>query len=537
MSRPSAAANIGKVVPKLVLVIVADQLRADHTGFGGLGFGHTPHLDSIAERGTVFERVHATNPSCMPSRASLATGRWPSVHGTRTNGIPLDPLAETVMTSLAAAGWTCAAVGKLHLQTLGWPFEPYQIDEIAATNPWSNDARPDAAGNDLEVGLEWENIARHRAELVPLPADYYGFSSVDLVAGHGDGPSGHYWHWLREHGVDPTALAGYANSPNPSVLWDEVWETAMPVELSTSSYVADRAAAQIARAAERDGSTFLFASFPDPHHPFCPPAGYATMIDPADVELPASFFQDPENVAPHVRLMLERRGTPNPDATFTFAITEAQYREAMVAQLGLIKMIDDGVGRMLAAIEAAALTDETVIIFTADHGDHFGDHGLVLKQLVHYEAVTRVPLVVAGAGVVAQRSNALVSNADVAPTILDITGVDLFRGIQGRSLRPVLAGSASVHRDAILVEEDMPIGVEGLPAPVRMRTLITDGGRLTLYHGHGFGELYDLGSDPTEQHNCYGDTAACTLQSSLQDMLMHEVIDLADVGRRVIDGA
>ena len=525
------------MAPKLVLVIVADQLRADHTGFGGLGFDHTPHLDSIAERGTVFERAHATNPSCMPSRASLATGRWPSVHGTRTNGIPLDPLAETVMTSLAAAGWTCAAVGKLHLQTLGWPFEQHQLDEIATTNPWSHDNRPNAAGRDLDVDLEWENIARHRAELVPLPADYYGFSSVDLVSGHGDGASGHYWHWLLEHGVDPAALAGFANSPNPSSLWSEVWETAMPAELSTSSYVAERTVEQIMRAAERDGPTFIFASFPDPHHPFCPPAEYASLIDPADVELPASFHQDPEGLAPHVRLMLERRGTPNIDSTITFAITEAQYREAMVAQLGLIKMLDDAVGRIMAAVDAAALTDETAIIFTADHGDHFGDHGLILKQLVHYEAVTRVPLVVTGAGAVAPRSNALVSNADVAPTILDIAGVDHFRGIQGRSLQPVLGGAAADHRDAILVEEDMPIGVEGLPAPVRMRTLIADAGRLTVYHGHGIGELYDFDSDPTEQSNRYGDAGARPLQNGLQDRLAYEVIDLADVGQRVIDGA
>lgn len=525
------------MTPRLVLVIVADQLRADHTGFGGLGFGHTPHLDSIADRGAVFERAHATNPSCMPSRASLATGRWPSVHGTRTNGIPLDPSSETVMTSLAAAGWTCAAVGKLHLQTLGWPFEPHQLDEIASTNPWSNDNRADAAGRGPAVDFDWENIARHRAEPLPLPADYYGFSSVDLVSGHGDGASGHYWHWLLEHGVDPAALAGFANSPNPSSLWNQVWETALPAELSTSSYVAERTAEQIMRAAERDGPTFIFASFPDPHHPFCPPAEYASLIDPADVELPASFHQDPRGLAPHVRLMLERRGTPNPDATFTFALTEEQYREAMVAQLGLIKMLDDAVGRIMAAVEAAALSDETAVVFTGDHGDHFGDHGLILKQLVHYEAVTRVPLVITGAGAVVLRSNALVSNADVAPTILDVAGVDHFRGIQGRSLQPILRGAAADHRDAILVEEDMPIGAEGLPAPVRMRTLITGSGRLTVYHGHGIGELYDFGSDPLEQTNRYGAAGARALQDGLLERLAYEVIELADVGRRVIDGA
>ena len=148
------------MAPRLGLMLVADQLRADHTGFGGLSLGHTPNLDRIAASGTVLDRAYATNPVCMPSRATLATGRWPSSHGTRTNGIPLDPSAETLMSTLRRAGWSTVAVGKLHFQTMGWPFLDDQQAEIDATDPEATDpARRDAACQGSSSPLEtwdWE---------------------------------------------------------------------------------------------------------------------------------------------------------------------------------------------------------------------------------------------------------------------------------------------------------------------------------------------------------------------------------------------
>ena len=528
----------GDSAPKLILVIVADQLRADHVGFGGLDFGHTPHLDALAATGTVFDRAHVTNPLCMPSRASLATGRWPSVHGTRTNGIPLDPTAETAMRSLRRAGWFTAAIGKLHLQTMGWDAEDFQLAEIAATNPQTNDgALLDARGSELGHRYDWEYLARHRGERVEMPDDYYGFASTELVVGHGDRASGHYHHWVRDQGFDPGPVGGHDASARPGETWNEVWQSAVPLEFSTSRYVAERTVAQIEAAAMRPGPTFLFASFPDPHHPFCPPASHADRVDPRDIELPATFHQSPEGLPPHLRHMLAQRGVPHADAMCAFAATEAQYREALIAEVGLIAMIDEAVGEMMAAIERAGLADQTSVIFTADHGDLFGDHGLVLKHHVHYRSATRVPLVIAGAGSQPQRSDALVSNADVVPTILDLAAVQPFRGIQGRSVQPILAGEIATHRDAVLVEEDQPFGVDGLQAPVRMRTLITDEGRMTRYHGESFGELYLSTDDPDEEHNRFADPTVDAVERGFRDRLFDEMLTLADEGARMFHGA
>lgn len=526
----------GKRPPRLILMIVTDQTRADHLGFGGLDLNHTPHLDSIASKGTQFDRAYVTNPVCMPSRGTLATGRWPSAHGTRTNGIPLDQSAETVMMALRRDGWMTHAVGKLHFQTMGWPFMPEQQAQIDATAPDSVDERLLDVASRFGDGTDWERLSRHRAERVELPANYYGFESVDLLVGHGDRCSGNYHHWAADHGVDLATLGGYANSPRPSALWTEVWESGVPAEFSSSAYVAERAAEAIMRAGDSQQPTFLFVSFPDPHHPFCPPPRYAERFSANDMPVPSTFGANHHNLPQHLQHVLSRRGEPNPDSTFLWAPTVPQYREAMAAQVGLLAMVDDAVGNILGAVNAAGLADDTVTIVTSDHGDLMGDHGLMLKHYSHHDAVTRVPLVISGDGISAQRTNALVSNADVAPTILDLTGAKPFRGIQGRTLRAVLEERTSTARDAVLIEEDQPISIDGLPAPLKIRTVVTEQGRLTRYSA-GIAELYNHETDPTELTNLIDETEGASLKAGLTERLLDEVVAVADTGRRIVDSA
>lgn len=330
---------------------------------------------------------------------------------------------------------------------------------------------------------------------------------------------------------------GYENSPSRSSRWDQVWESQVPAELSTSRFVADRTIAQIEAASERDAPTFIFASFPDPHHPFCPPAAYAGIIDEADVELPATFDQDPKGLPPHIQIMLGRRGVPNADPMLTFAIDEHQYREAYVHQAGLLRMLDDAVGDIFEALVRSGLLDRALVMFAADHGDLFGDHGLMLKHHVHYSAVTRVPLVVAGPESAHHRSSALVSLADLAPTVLEYAEAGAYRGIQGRSLLPVLEGRSNGHRRAVLIEEDLPFSTEGLSAPVRMRSVITASGRLTVYGGEQFGECYSFDADPEERFNLYHADKPTALERDLRGHLVDELLEVADEGLMMRHGA
>ncbi|MEV7604802.1 sulfatase-like hydrolase/transferase [Paenarthrobacter sp. NPDC089322] len=515
-----------------VLFFIADQLRADHLGFGGNSTVRTPNLDALAARSVVFDNATVANPTCMPNRASLMTGRWPSAHGTRCNGITLDPLTQTVPGSLAAGGYHTVAVGKLHHQNMGWEFEPHQAEEIRATDPMLlDDGVGDARRHGFDAGWDqWENRDAHDKRFIGLPANYYGYNHVDLVIGHGDRPGGHYVHWAREHGIDPEALGGPGNSASTFGGWDQVYQTAVPAEAHPTSYVSEKAIEHLKDAAGQDQPFFMFVSFPDPHHPFSPPAGYADLYDPKDLPLPLGFEQDHSASPAHVRAMIEHRGTPNADPTMTWAATEEQYRHAAAAQYGLITLMDEHIGRILAELERQGMAEDTVIVFTSDHGDLFGDHGLMLKHFVHYRAVTNVPLLVKIPGVTPKRSSALVSSADIAPTLLELAGSAAYRGIQGRSLLPVLRGTAERHRDALLVEEEQPFGLDGLPGPVRMRTVITAEGRLTRYFGTDVTELYDFRSDPGELLNRAGDPAAADLEERLMRTMLDEMAAVADQG-------
>lgn len=181
------------------LFIVTDQHRADHTGFGGNEVVQTPNLDALAARSVRFDRAYVANPICMPNRSTIMTGRLPSVHGTRQNGIPLDWQVNTFVRELGSAGYRTALVGKGHLQNMGHGvgmehFFPVPGDAVASPYP-----------------KDWDSLEldeRHRRERVDFPEDFYGFGHVDLTVEHGDRCSGHYYQWLLEQGVDPEKLQG-----------------------------------------------------------------------------------------------------------------------------------------------------------------------------------------------------------------------------------------------------------------------------------------------------------------------------------------
>lgn len=522
-----------------VVVLVADQLRADHLGFGG-GPLPTPHLDRLAATSTVFDQAYVANPTCMPNRSTIATGRWPSAHGTRTNGVTLDWDAQTFMRSMRGAGWRTAAVGKLHFQPMGWPYEPDQVADMRRGDPQAVDASlPDAVVRPRPAGWDaWEDAGRHRPAYLRLPHDYYGFADVDLVVGHGDAPGGHYPHWARERGLDPDSVRRMADAEVTYPGWDQVYRSEVPVELHPTAYVTERALHRLEQLAAAADPFLLYVSYPDPHHPFAPPGDYWHRVDPGALALPETFF-DPHDGSPaHVRHMVAERGRPSADPTMTWSPTPEQYREALSAELGLVGMLDASIGTILGRLDALGLADDVAVVFTSDHGDLFGDHGLMLKHFVHYRGVTRVPLLVRAPGLPAGRSGALVSSADLAPTLLDLGGLDRFRGIQGRSLAPLMRGRATELRGRLVVEEDQPFGVPGLPGPVRMRTLITPEARLTTYAGSGgVRELYDTSGDPAETVNLADCAEGAGLQARMFEALAEELALLDDTGVRPLASA
>lgn len=509
-----------------VVLIITDQHRLDHTGFGGNEVVQTPHLDALAARSTSFTEAFAANPICMPNRATLLTGRMPSAHGTRCNGISLDWDASTCVRQLRRAGYRTGLVGKAHLQNMGVVPEITALVRAGLTEP---DAvvRPRPDGWDL-----LEDGDRYLAGPVDVPDDFYGFGHVELAVGHADQVSGHYVHWLRAQGVDPATALGRDVAAERSDLWWQVWKPALPTELHPTSWVGARSRAFVEEAAATDEPFFLQVSFPDPHHPFAPPGEHWSMYDPADIPLPATFDDPHETSMPHLRRWRSTRGQPAPAIpVMPFSPTAEQWREAAAKEYGAITLIDSVVGDVLAALAETGQADDTIVVFTSDHAEMFGDHGLMLKGAMHHRPALRVPLLVHRPGQVdGQVSSSLVGSIDVAQTILDLCAADVYEGMQGHSLRPVLDDPTTTLREHLLVEEDEPFDLAGVGQPLRMRTLISPEGRLSIYRGADRGELFALGEDPDELADRYDDPGSATLRADLFERLAVEQMVLADTG-------
>lgn len=507
-----------------ILVFLTDQQRADHVGFGGNDVVRTPNLDALARSGTVFDSAYVSNPICAPNRGTIFTGTVPSAHGVRVNGIPLDPDTATWPRILRRAGWRTAAVGKLHFQNMGW--ERGERQELPGPermgDAWIRD-RPDGWDR-------WEDLERHRRERVAIPVDYYGFDHVDLVVGHSDWASGHYYQWARDRGVELDELRGSERASERFAGWEQVYRSALPEELYPTSYVTERTLARLAQLSEGPDPFLLVCSYPDPHHPFTPPGRFWGMYESAEMPVPPTFDDAHERSAPHIRRIVARRGVS--DDFDTWAPTRDQLRHALAAEFGMITMIDEGIGQVLDALERSGAAENTIVVFTSDHGDMFGDHGLMFKSFSHYRACIRVPLVMRIPGTRPERSCALVGSIDLAPTLLELAGVPAHHGTHGRSMVPLLADPGGRIREAHLVEEDCLERIAGLTRPPRMRTVITERARLTMYVGTGVGELFDHDEDYEERRNLFRIAEAAALQSEMTEALaelltMHDSTGIA----------
>ncbi|MEK7215195.1 MAG: sulfatase-like hydrolase/transferase [Chloroflexota bacterium] len=517
------------------LFIITDQHRADHVGCYGNDVVQTSNIDGLAKRGTRFDRFYTATPICMPNRATLMTGRMPSLHGSRHNGIPLSLNATTFVDILRAAGYDTALIGKCHLQSISGTVPTIGIPKA--------DPNRSAPPEELrEADRSWATQGRYDQELVStwrgdpdfeptLP--YYGFSQVEMAIGHGDQVVGHYGRWLRSQHPDSESLPGRSNQlPGNDCIAPQTWRTRVPEEWYPTSYVAERTIAFLEQHAATGGRPFFIqCSFPDPHHPFTPPGKYWDRYDALDIPLPASFHPGEYPIPPHLQQLYREREQKlsNRDGQRVFAITARETRQAVALTYGMITMIDDAIGRILRRLDDLRLSGDTVVMFNSDHGDFMGDHQLLLKGALHYQGLVRVPFIWSDPasdvrGVV---NSGLCGTLDLARTVLDRAGLEGFNGMQGRSLLAAVEGRETGH-DALVIEEHQRRGYMGFDNNFRARSLITRTHRLTLYEGAGWGEIYDLEVDPHEMMNRWDDPAASNTRRELTERLARELMMLSD---------
>ena len=518
------------------LLIITDQHRADHVGCYGNSVVQTPGIDRLADSGTRFERFYVATPICMPNRATLMTGRMPSLHGARQNGIPLSLTATTFVDIMRAAGYETALIGKCHLQsisanlpTIGMP-EP---DPDLAPPPEhlreADNTLPRHGRYDQELPSTWEREPDFEPAL-----PYYGFKHIELAIGHGDKTMGHYARWLKERHPDPDSLRGPKNQlPGNNYIAPQAWRTRIPEELYPTAYVAERTIRFLENYSRTDRSKpfYIQCSFPDPHHPFTPPGRYWDMYDPASISLPPSFNSGERPIPPHLRQLYDERAQnkANREGQRTFAVTEREAREAIALTYGMISMVDDAIGSLVGWLKTLRLDDDTVIIFTSDHGDFMGDHRLLLKGALHYRGLVRVPFIWSDPNVESQGlvNRGICGTLDIARTVLARAGLQGHNGMQGMNLMPAVNGGATGH-DALVVEEHQRRGYMGFKNNFRARSLITENERLTLYEGAAWGELYDFKRDPDEMNNLWNDPSSQSRRQELTERLARKMMELAD---------
>jgi len=504
------------------LFLITDQQRADWLGCYGHPVLKTPHIDSIAARGTRFDNFHTASPVCMPNRASLLTGRYPSVHGLRYNGCVLPERANTFVDVLAGAGYHTAAIGKSHLQpfTAIAPMDS-DIEAIHATD----EAWQTTRVKDYEE--EPANYAGPGRYAIKTP--YYGYQHVDMVTSHGDRCGGHYQQWFRENAEDPDALHDPANQLPHNYSCPQAYRTPIPEDLYPTAYIRDRTIEHLRSRADEDAPFFTFVSFPDPHHPFNPPGKYWDMYSPDDFEVGLPF-EAHKNPTPPLKWLHDNwkgdGGQTTPQTAMM--LDNQQIKEAMALSAGMMAFVDDAVGDILAALDDTGLREDTVVCYNSDHGDYMGDFNMLLKGAMPFRSITRVPFIWSDPqDKEAASTDALCSTVDLAATILDRSGLAPFNGNQGQSFLPVTQGASGGREEALIEYNDGGKRL-GFDSPARVRALVTAEWRYTVYRDHSWGELYDLIKDPDETENLWDSPDHQSIRAHFAERMNHHLIAQMD---------
>ena len=403
--------------------------------------------------------------------------------------------ANTHVRCFREAGYRTALIGKSHLQHGMSRNAVLPVDRApVAEDPWPQD---------------WdrlEDCERYEGSLPEFPDSFYGFDHVELAIDHGARVTGHHLHWALDRGgrYEDLAVPMDATSPSRrrSDRWWQIYEPPYDPELHSTSFVTERTIAFIEEASSQDKPWLAWTSFPDPHHPFTPPGEWFDRHRPEDMSLPTTI-DDPMPTAPaYLRHIQQVAPTDQRGWVGMCGATDPEIvRQAMAATYGMIEMIDRGVGKILATVDRLGHTDDTIVVFTSDHGDMMGDHGLMLKGFMHYRGTLQVPMVIVDPTRTPGRASSLASSIDLGPTLLELAGLDQYEGIQGHSLVPILDDPTATVRDRVLIEDDIaPAAAAVTRLPAKTRTVVTEELKYTR-HSTGEEQLFELSTDPDEMHD------------------------------------
>ena len=497
-----------------ILFVTTDQQRYDMLGCNGGTLASTPVIDGLATTGVRYERAIPQSVVCMPSRSTMLTGQYPSTHGVWMNGVALPVDAPSVAAVLHRAGYRTALVGKAH-------FEPF-LDLFAkyTENRLAREGRETAADQPWFDGT----TGPHR-----------GFDHLEFAT-HSSTGQLHYARWLADNHPEVVSMfyqvldstfevnaAGGGDTGAPQAHVNNV-----PKDWYHTDWVADRTISWL-DSLQADDDWFCWMSFPDPHHPWDPPASETGRINWRDVELPAGY---PTSAAErerrlddkprHWRMWYDGTLVSNYEAPKHWVpatLSPNQLREVQALNAVECELIDKALGRVMTSIAAKGWTDDVDVIFTTDHGELQGDFGLLFKGPYHVDGLMRLPLIwrpapsTGSAPAVVTQPVGLV---DLAPTFCTIAGLAPTDWMQGTPL-PIDDADATARRDdKVLTEWDSELfGVSVHARTITRGNWVCTAFRPGYVHDGTEGELYNLVDDPLQQRNLWTDPASAGIRSDL----------------------
>jgi arylsulfatase A-like enzyme len=500
-----------------ILFITTDQQRYDSLGCNGNRFCKTPAIDALAQDGINYTRAYNQNTVCMPARSTILTGQYVRTHGVFANGVPLPESAPSFAQYLKdKAGYKTALIGKAH-------FEP----AFDMTGKWR------------------ENRRQMEGDFGPWRGFDYAIHAMHIASFRGN-PAGHYGRWMQKNhaecfNLSPPLLNA---SPGGDTGAPETSNNPVPRAFYHTDWLADLAVEWLNKLDPED-DWFLWLSFPDPHHPWDPPASENKRCDWHDLPLPEGYPGTPEKIR-DVLAQKPAHWLAYYDGTFAnieggpMNFTPQQLSPDNIREINakvhvMNELIDEAVARVMSKVKAKGWDADTDVIFTTDHGELQGDFGFVYKGPFHVDALMRLPFIwrpAPNANVAPASISQPVEQVDLAPTFCAIAGVEPADWMQGKTLPTSEDGS----RQRALCEWDSQFPGYGF----RMRSIYRDGFLLTRYEPststpNGLeenwpqfaaitcnvrydgteGELYDMKNDPLQWHNLWDDPKHKSLKSDL----------------------
>lgn len=451
-----------------ILLVMCDQLRGDCLSFDGHPDVKTPYLDTLAADSTYFENAYSACPSCIPARAGLLTGQAPSSHGRvgYQDGIDWE-YDHYLAQELADHGYQTACVGKMHVH-------PPR----------------------LQCGFQ----------MIRLHDGYIGhYRKANIPSWMNQNVSDDYMHYLRDH------LGSYADV-NGSGVENNSWITHPWIyeeRYHPTNWVVDESI-RFLETRDRTKPFFLMTSFVRPHPPFDAPKSYFDLYVNKQLHEPAmGDWVDPS--------LCERDGMI---LDSVHGCRDAELRhQAMAGYYACITHVDHQFGRLITALENDETYHDTIIIFTADHGEMLFDHQL-FRKVLPYEGSTRIPMIIhVGKNIrkcLPHRSESVVELMDIMPTVLDLCGIQIPDSVDGASLKQELFEAKGIEREYVH-------GEHSRDKEQSNQYIVTETDKFIWFTQTNIEQYFDLKQDPKEEHDRIDDPACQDRIAHLRSLLIQEL--------------